>query len=71
MKKLFFITIFLLTFNVFASEKNYSVCKSEKIEILINCVNQFIHDGYKPLSGLHAVNKNSGRPIFFQSLIKK
>ena len=44
MKKLFFITIFLLTFNIFASEKNYLVCKSEKIEILINCVNQFIHD---------------------------
>ena len=71
MKKFFFITIFLLTFNISASEKNYLVCKSEKIEILVNCVNKFIHDGYKPLSGLHAVNKNSERPIFFQSLIKK
>ena len=64
--------IFSEYFNNEINVKNYSyeICSNRDLDVLVACVNLFRTVGFKPLSGVHAVDTPKGT-LFFQSVIKK
>ena len=83
MKKIFLIFTLFVSSYVFNEQRRFSdhvrddsidnlyeVCSDTNLGALIICVNVFIESGYKPQSGLHAVDTPKGT-LFFQSVIKK
>ena len=72
MKKIFLLLVVLVSFNAFSYDLNYVVCSDSDLREIEECVNLKIQEGYKPLSGLHAVLRNgyeNARPIYFQALV--
>ena len=87
MKYLVTITLIALSINVFSMDK-YVVCMEQVpesyvvkslgigkgvLEVLTDCVNTYMEQGYVPLSGLHGTTArvNNSHTTFFQSLVYK
>ena len=68
MKYLMTIMLIAISINAFSMDK-YVVCEERKMPKLTACVNDYLDKGYKPLSGLHAVDYGSAT-TYFQALIK-
>ena len=69
----YLLTIFLfLSINVFTADR-YVVCEDKDLTLLKKCVNDYLDEGYKTLSGLHALEKPRGQywtTYYFQALLK-
>ena len=73
MKYLVTITLIALSINVFTADR-YVVCENRKLSVVTKCVNDYLDEGYKTLSGLHAVttmDNDLHLPNYFQALLKK
>ena len=69
----YLLTIFLfLSINVFTADR-YVVCTDRNLSVVTKCVNDYLDEGYKTLSGLHAVSKNVSdyATLWFQALLKE
>ncbi len=71
MKYLITIMLIVLSINVFTADR-YVVCENRKLSVVTKCVNDYLDEGYKTLSGLHAVSKNvsDNATLWFQALLK-
>ena len=79
MKKIFLIFTLIVSSYVYSSVRpyisyepkpSYEVCSSTLLSETIRCVNEYISDGFKAQSGLHAVQTPKGT-LFFQAVIYK
>jgi len=72
MKKIFLLLVVLVSLNALSYDLNYVVCSDSDLREIEECKNLKIQEGYKTLSGLHAVLRNgydNASPIFFQALV--